>query len=75
VTTLDVSDHEILVGSGDSHIRYCTRSVTSDFSFHSFEHMMYNDLTVNIFRNYDLRMGSMVSDYVGDAVACATFTR
>ncbi len=72
MTTLDVSDHEILVGSGDSHIRYCNYP-TYRFSF--FEHMMGNDLSVNIFRNYDLRMGSMVSDYVGDAVACAAFTR
>jgi len=46
VTSLDVSDHEILVGSGDKHIR-----------------------------NFDIRMGTVVSDYVGDTVSCAKFTR
>jgi len=46
VTSLDVSDHEILVGSADKHIR-----------------------------NYDIRMGSLVSDFVGDTVSCARFTR
>ncbi|XP_023347673.1 WD repeat domain-containing protein 83 [Eurytemora carolleeae] len=46
VTSMDVSDHEILVGSADKH-----------------------------FRNYDLRMGSVVSDYVGDTVSCVRFTR
>jgi len=46
VTSLDVSDHEILVGSADKHIR-----------------------------NYDLRMGALVSDFMGDAVSCARFTR
>jgi len=46
VTSLDVSDHEILVGSGDKNVR-C----------------------------YDLRMGSVVTDFVGDTVSCARFTR
>eukprot|EP00088_Acartia_fossae_P035113 TRINITY_DN3612_c0_g1_i12.p1 TRINITY_DN3612_c0_g1~~TRINITY_DN3612_c0_g1_i12.p1 ORF type:complete len:340 (-),score=50.59 TRINITY_DN3612_c0_g1_i12:166-1185(-) len=46
ITSLDVSDHEILVGSADKHIR-----------------------------NYDIRMGSLVTDFVGDTVSCAKFTR
>jgi len=46
VTTLDVSDHEILVGSADGRVRL-----------------------------YDLRKGSLATDYVGGAVASTNFTR
>jgi len=46
VTSLDVSDHEILVGSGDGRVRL-----------------------------YDLRKGSLITDYVGGPVASVCFTR
>jgi len=46
VTSLDVSDHEILVGCADSRLR-----------------------------RYDLRKGSLDTDYVGGAVSSVNFTR
>ena len=46
VTSLDVSDHEILVGCADSRLRL-----------------------------YDLRKGSLDTDFVGGAVSSVKFTR
>ena len=46
MTCLDVSDHEILVGSADNRVRM-----------------------------FDLRRGSIETDYVGGAVSSVSFTR
>lgn len=46
VTSIDVSDHEILVGAGDSRVR-----------------------------RFDIRKGSLVTDFVGGSVSSVSFTR
>ncbi|KAK6630580.1 hypothetical protein RUM43_014565 [Polyplax serrata] len=46
ITSVQVTDHEILVSSLDSKIRF-----------------------------YDIRTGKVVSDFIGDPVTCAVFTR